>query len=115
LNEIKKIEALSLDDKTAPTSSKTNSPVKPTSSLTSSDKINPESSTLKPVIIEENRDKQQVSNQTRHLNSSATQMLGSKSEASFSKISFYYGNPTVDIVKGFIHIYKDRCLLGIIW
>lgn len=23
-------------------------------------------------------------------------------------ISFYYGNPTVDIVKGFIHIYKDK-------
>ena len=24
-----------------------------------------------------------------------------------TEIPFYYGNPTVDLVKGFIHIYKD--------
>lgn len=24
-----------------------------------------------------------------------------------SEIAYYYGNPTVDLVKGFIHIYKD--------
>ena len=24
-----------------------------------------------------------------------------------TEIPFYYGNPTVDLVKGFVHIYKD--------
>lgn len=30
-----------------------------------------------------------------------------QSEPDTTEISFYYGNPTVDIVKGFLHIYKD--------
>jgi len=26
---------------------------------------------------------------------------------STTEIPYYYGNPTVDVIKGFIHIYKD--------
>lgn len=33
--------------------------------------------------------------------------LITQSESDTTEISFYYGNPTVDIVKGFLHIYKD--------
>lgn len=42
-------------------------------------------------------------------NSEKSPAGSSKSESvSLSKISFFYGNPTVDIVKGVMHIYKDR-------
>ncbi len=29
-----------------------------------------------------------------------------------SEIAYYFGNPTVDLVKGFIHIYKDWLVFG---
>ncbi len=34
----------------------------------------------------------------------------SKSSVLTNEVPFYYGNPTVDIIKGFIHIYKDWCV-----
>lgn len=33
--------------------------------------------------------------------------LNTKKSATSASISFFYGNPTVDLIKGFIHIYKD--------
>lgn len=44
---------------------------------------------IKPVVIQED---------------------SNKNDNRTSELSFYYGNPTVDIVKGFIHIYRDKLI-----
>jgi hypothetical protein len=33
--------------------------------------------------------------------------LNNKKSVTSASISFFYGNPTVDLIKGFVHIYKD--------
>lgn len=38
-------------------------------------------------------------------------VIQEENENKTTELSFYYGNPTVDIVKGFIHIYRDKLVL----
>ena len=72
--------------------------ISPTENL---EERNAMSNNKKSVLIEKN--KSDADYQTRSLTKNDNTLV-----KSLTKIGFYYGNPTVDIVKGFIHIYKDR-------
>lgn len=65
------------------------------------------------VVVEKKQTKSSIKknkkakNQDTKLMPEDEQDLIKRSDSDTSEISFYYGNPTVDIVKGFLHIYKD--------
>lgn len=44
---------------------------------------------IKPVVVQE-------------------ELSTNKNDNRITELSFYYGNPTIDIVKGFMHIYRDK-------
>ncbi|CAF0909803.1 unnamed protein product [Brachionus calyciflorus] len=62
------------------------------------------------VLISENNDLNSETKKPTIVQEDIKTVNSKKEENKTTEISFYYGNPTIDIVKGFIHIYKDKDL-----
>lgn len=67
------------------------------------------SAPAKSIENETKTDKIEISSDLSEpkINSSTLNSIIQEESSKTTEISFYYGNPSVDIVKGFIHIYKD--------
>ena len=67
----------------------------------------------KPDLAASNDEKEENKNKSEILNEDVHEIVQVSSLNATTPISYYFGNPLVDLVKGIMHIYKDNNLTAL--